>query len=345
MFNKKSKFELRKDLDKESFQRITCSFYRYCAIDNPEGLRNQLYQDLSDLKILGRVYVAEEGINAQISVPDHKWNSFKDYINTSSILKGIKLKKAVQEGLSFLKLTIKVKEEIVAYNLPKDTYDMNKVGKHLSAQEFNASIDQKDAIVVDIRNYYESEVGKFEGAITPDVDRSKELLPEVAQLLADKKDKKLHLYCTGGIRCEKASSYLLKQGFKEVYQLDGGIVQYAHDIKKENLPSKFIGKNFVFDNRLGEKVTNHIIGKCHQCEHKADSHTNCANDACHILFIQCDNCKTTYNGCCSEDCKDFAQLDIQTQKELRKDVTKTVSSSKLSSKIKPKLYQLFNYWK
>ena len=213
MFNKKSKFELRKDLDKESFQRITCSFYRYCAIDNPEGLRNQLYQDLSDLKILGRVYVAEEGINAQISVPDHKWDSFKDYINTSSILKGMKLKKAVQEGLSFLKLTIKVKEEIVAYNLPRDTYDMNKVGKHLSAQEFNASIDQKDAIVVDIRNYYESEVGKFEGAITPDVDRSKELLPEVAKLLADKKDKKLHLYCTGGIRCEKASSYLLKQGF------------------------------------------------------------------------------------------------------------------------------------
>ena len=198
MFNKKSKFELRKDLDKESFQRITCSFYRYCAIDNPEGLRNQLYQDLSDLKILGRVYVAEEGINAQISVPDHKWNSFKDYINTSSILKGIKLKKAVQEGLSFLKLTIKVKEEIVAYNLPKDTYDMNKVGKHLSAQEFNASIDQKDAIVVDIRNYYESEVGKFEGAITPDVDRSKELLPEVAQLLADKKDKNF-IYTVQGV--------------------------------------------------------------------------------------------------------------------------------------------------
>jgi UPF0176 protein len=219
------------------------------------------------------------------------------------------------------------------------------VGKHLSAKEFNTSIDQNDAIVVDMRNYYESEVGKFEGAITPDVDRSKELLPEVVKLLADKKDKKLHLYCTGGIRCEKASSYLLKQGFKEVYQLDGGIVQYTHDIKKENLPSKFIGKNFVFDNRLGEKVTDHVIGKCHQCRQKADSHTNCANDACHILFIQCEDCAKKYDQCCSNDCKDFAQLDMQTQKELRKDVTKTVSSGKLSSKIKPKLYKLFNYWK
>jgi len=345
MFNKKSKIELTKDLKKESFERITCSFYRYCEIDNPEELRDTLYQDLSDLNILGRIYVASEGINAQISIPEHKWNNFQDYISTLSFLTGIKLKKAVQEGISFIKLTIKVKEEIVAYNMPKDTYDMNKVGKHLSAKEFNQSIDDKDSIVVDIRNYYESEVGKFEGAVTPDVDRSKELLPEVAELLADKKDKKLHLYCTGGIRCEKASSYLLKQGFKEVYQLDGGIIQYAHDVKKEGLSSKFIGKNFVFDSRLGERITEDIIGKCHQCGEKADSHTNCANDACHILFIQCEACATKYSACCSTDCEDFSKLDMTTQKELRKDVTKTVSSGKLSSKIKPKLYKLFDYWK
>ena len=345
MFNKKSKIELTKDLRKESFERITCSFYRYCEIDNPEELRDTLYQDLSDLNILGRIYVASEGINAQISIPEHKWNNFQDYISTLSFLTGIKLKKAVQEGISFIKLTIKVKEEIVAYNIPKDTYDMNKVGKHLSAKEFNQSIDDKDSIVVDIRNYYESEVGKFEGAVTPDVDRSKELLPEVAELLADKKDKKLHLYCTGGIRCEKASSYLLKQGFKEVYQLDGGIIQYAHDVKKEGLSSKFIGKNFVFDSRLGERITEDIIGKCHQCGEKADSHTNCANDACHILFIQCEACATKYSACCSTDCEDFSKLDMTTQKELRKDVTKTVSSGKLSSKIKPKLYKLFDYWK
>lgn len=345
MFNKKSKIELNKDLEKESFKRITYSFYRYCEIDNPEELRDTLYQNLSDFNILGRIYVATEGINAQISIPEHKWNDFQNYINTLSFLTGIKLKKAVQEGISFIKLTIKVKEEIVAYNISKDTYDMNKVGKHLSASEFNQSLEDKDSIVVDIRNYYESEVGKFEGAITPDVDRSKELLPEIVELLADKKDKKLHLYCTGGIRCEKASSYLLKQGFKEVYQLDGGIVQYAHDVKEEGLSSKFIGKNFVFDNRLGERITEDIIGKCHQCGEKADSHTNCANDACHILFIQCEKCAIKYSACCSTDCEDFTKLDMDTQKELRKDIAKTVSSSKLSSKIKPKLYKLFNYWK
>ena len=259
MHNRKSRIELNKDLKKESFKRITCSFYRYCEINKLEELRDTLYQDLSDLNILGRIYIASEGINAQISIPEHKWNDFKDYISTLSFLTGIKLKKAVQEGISFIKLTIKVKEEIVAYNISKDTYDMKKVGKHLSASEFNQSIEDKDSIVVDIRNYYESEVGKFEGAITPDVDRSKELLPEIVKLLADKKDKKLHLYCTGGIRCEKASSYLLKQGFKEVYQLNGGIVQYAHDVKEEGLSSKFIGKNFVFDNRLGERITEDII--------------------------------------------------------------------------------------
>ena len=345
MFNKKSKIELNKDLEKESFERITCSFYRYCEINNSEELRDILYQDLSDLDILGRIYIASEGINAQISIPEHKWNDFKDYISTLSFLTGIKLKKAVQEGISFIKLTIKVKEEIVAYNISKDTYDMNNIGKHLSAKEFNQSIEDEDSIVVDIRNYYESEVGKFEGAITPDVDRSKELLPEIVKLLADKKDKKLHLYCTGGIRCEKASSYLLKQGFREVYQLDGGIIQYAHDIKKEGLSSKFIGKNFVFDHRLGERITEDIIGKCHQCGEKADSHTNCANDACHILFIQCEKCAIKYSACCSTDCEDFTKLDMDTQKELRKDIAKTVSSSKLSSKIKPKLYKLFNYWK
>lgn len=345
MFNKKSQIELKKDLEQESFKRITCSFYRYVNIVNTEEFRNRLYHKFSHLNILGRVYVANEGINAQISVPEQNWARLKDYINSENLLREVKLKKAIQEGSSFIKLKILVKNEIVAYGVHQDSYDMDHVGQHLSAKEFNKSIKQEGSIVVDMRNYYESEVGRFKNAITPDIHRSQELLPEVAELISDSKDKKVHLYCTGGIRCEKASAYLIKKGFKDVYQLDGGIIQYAHDIKKDNIPSEFIGKNFVFDDRLGEKITNDVIGQCHQCHNACDQHINCNNDACHILFIQCEDCATKYDKCCSDNCKDFKSLDIEAQKKLRKDIDKKVSSAKLSTKFRPKLYKLFNYWK
>ena len=345
MFNKKSQKELKRDLEQESFKRITCSFYRYVDIVNTEEFRNRLYQKFSHLNILGRVYVAKEGINAQISVPEQNWARLKDYIHSIDVFSDIKFKHAVEEGTSFLKLKILVRDEIVAYKVPHESYDMNKTGVHLKPVDFNHSIKEKDSILVDMRNYYESEVGRFKNAIIPDAHFSKELLPKVAEVLEGKEDKKVHLYCTGGIRCEKASSYLIKKGFKEVYQLEGGVIQYAHDIKKNNLKSEFIGKNFVFDDRMGERITNDIIAHCHQCKAPSDNHKNCKNDACHLLFIQCDKCSDKYNDCCSKDCSEFLRLDLDTQKKLRKDENKKVSSAKLSTKFRPKLYKLFNYWK
>ena len=345
MFNKKSKFELRKYLEQESFQRITCSFYKYIEVKNPEEFRNHLYKQFSHLDILGRIYVSKEGINAQISIPEHSLDQIKSYINSLKIFKDIKFKHAVEEGTSFLKLKILVRDEIVAYKVPKESYDMNKTGVHLKPVDFNNSIKEKDAIVVDMRNYYESEVGRFKNAIIPDAHFSKELLPKVAEILEGKENKKVHLYCTGGIRCEKASSYLIKKGFKEVYQLEGGIIQYAHDMKENDLKSEFIGKNFVFDNRMGERVTDDVIAQCHQCKAPSDNHKNCKNDTCHLLFIQCSKCADKYNNCCSKDCSEFLKLDLDTQKKLRKDNNKKVSSAKLSTKFRPKLYKLFNYWK
>ena len=345
MYNKKSKIELKKSLEREQFERITCSFYKYISIDNPEYLRDKLYSDLENINILGRIYVSKEGINAQISIPGHNVEDFKSYIHSIDVFSDIKFKHAVEEGTSFLKLKILVRDEIVAYKVPKESYDMNKTGVHLKPVDFNNSIKEKDAIVVDMRNYYESEVGRFKNAIIPDAHFSKELLPKVAEILEGKENKKVHLYCTGGIRCEKASSYLIKKGFKEVYQLEGGIIQYAHDMKENDLKSEFIGKNFVFDDRMGERVTNDIIGKCHQCKTPSDDHKNCKNDACHLLFIQCDECAEKYNDCCSNACNEFSQHDIETQKKLRKDENKKVSSAKLSTKFRPKLYKLFNYWK
>ncbi len=344
MYNKKSNIELKKNLERENFERFNLSFYKYCLIDNPKDLRNKLYLDLINLEIIGRIYVSEEGINAQVCVPKHNLEIFKSYIHSIDFFSDIKFKHAIEEGISFSKLKILVRNEIVAYKIPKGSYDMKKIGVHLKPIDFHRSIKQKDSVVVDMRNYYESEVGRFKNAIIPNAHFSKELLPKVAKILIGNEDKKVHLYCTGGIRCEKASSYLIKKGFKEVYQLEGGIIQYAHDMKKNDLESEFIGKNFVFDDRMGERVTSDIVGQCHQCKSPSDNHKNCKNQACHILFIQCNQCAKKYNDCCSEPCNKFLQLDLETQKKLRKDKNKKVTSAKLSSKFRPKLYKLFNYW-
>ena len=338
LYNQKNKEQLLEDLEEEKFSRITLSFYKYIDLKNLEELRHNLFIDWNKLNILGRVYLASEGINAQISVPEHNLNLFKKSIANNSALKNIPLKLAVQEGLSFLKLTIKLKDEIVAYKISKNEYDINKVGKHLDYLEYNNAIDG-GATVIDMRNYYEGEVGKFEGAVIPDVDTSMELLPEVKKLIKGQENNKILLYCTGGIRCEKASSYLIHHGFKDVNQLKGGIIQYAHDIKQNNAKSKFIGKNFVFDHRLGERITEDIISNCHQCKDPSDNHTNCVNQACHILFIQCEKCCEKYNNCCSKECSDFIQLPKEEQRKIFKK-GKTKFTAQKSNRVKPKLYDI-----
>ena len=290
------------------------------------------------MNILGRVYIASEGINAQISIPEDNIESFKYSINNNNKFKNIPFKFAIQEGISFLKLTIKIKQEIVAYKISKNEYNMKKIGKHLDYKEYNNAINN-GATIVDMRNYYEGEVGKFEGAIIPDVDTSIDLLPEVKKLLNGQENNQILLYCTGGIRCEKASSYLIHHGFKNINQLNGGIIKYANDIKKNKVESKFIGKNFVFDHRLGERITDDIISNCHQCKKPSDNHTNCINQACHILFIQCNKCLKKYNNCCSKECSDFINLPKEQQRALfiNKKVKFTAQKSK---RIKPKLNEI-----
>jgi len=339
LYNKKSRELLLSELRQESFDRITCSFYRYTQIKDPVFFRDVLYREWKELNVFGRIYIAKEGINAQFSCPEHYWDLFKTSLESHEVLKSIQLKIAVQDGESFYKLKIKIKDEIVAYGVDEGEYDMSEIGRHLSAEEFNDKLDKKSTIV-DMRNYYESEVGRFENAIVPDVDTSRELLPEVKRLLQGHEQDEVLLYCTGGIRCEKASAYLINSGFEKVSQLKGGIIQYAHDVKQQGLESKFIGKNFVFDARMGERVTNDVLGVCHQCGLPADRHLDCGNDACHILFIQCVACNEKYNGCCSHECQEFASLPIEEQRALRKDPEKVVSSARYSSRIKPKLNEI-----
>lgn len=302
----------------ETFSRQTISFYRYVGIDNPKALRDELFLAWSKLGVLGRVYVAHEGINAQISVPQPNVDAFRKLIDTSPLFSDVPFKYALEEpATSFWKLIIKVRKQIVADNLPGDAYDISNVGKHLNAREFNEAIEQ-GALVVDMRNKYESDIGHFENAITPNAQTFGDELQEVIQTLADKKQAKVLLYCTGGIRCEKASAFLKHNGFEDVSQLYGGIINYKHDLEREGLASKFKGKNFVFDGRMAEAVTNEVIGKCLHCKQPADTYDNCASDLCHALFIQCANCKQSMLGTCSQDCRALAALPLEERVKIRK---------------------------
>ena len=319
LYNTLSAEERAKLID-QAGQRLTLSFYAYAKIENPTLFRNDLFLKWNKLDALGRIYVAKEGINAQMSVPAENLEAFKETLETYDFMKGIRLNIAVEhDDHSFLKLTIKVRHKIVADGLNDDTFDVTNKGVHLNAREFNQILEDPNTIVVDFRNHYESEVGHFKGAITPDVETFRESLPIINEQLKDfKEDKNLVMYCTGGIRCEKASAYYKHQGFKNVFQLEGGIINYAKQIKEEGLESKFIGKNFVFDHRLGERITDDIIAQCHQCGTPCDTHVNCANEACHLLFIQCDSCAEKMENCCSISCVETIYLPLEEQENRRK---------------------------
>ena len=321
LYNTLSAEERAKLID-QAGQRLTLSFYAYAKIENPTQFRNDLFLKWNKLDALGRIYVATEGINAQMSVPAENLEAFRETLEKYDFMKNIRLNIAVEhDDHSFLKLTIKVRHKIVADGLNDDTFDVTNKGVHLNAREFNAILDDPNTIVVDFRNHYESEVGHFVGAITPDVETFRESLPIINEQLKDfKEDKNLVMYCTGGIRCEKASAYYKHQGFKNVFQLEGGIINYAKQIKEEGLESKFIGKNFVFDHRLGERITDDIIAQCHQCGEPCDTHVNCANEACHLLFIQCDSCAEKMENCCSTNCVETIYLPLEEQAERRKGI-------------------------
>lgn len=318
--NKYDKKTLEDFVRKESFERLTLSFYRYVRILDPAKTRDELYEVLSQIKILGRIYLAKEGINAQISVPVPEHSRLRTAIDSIPEFKGVNFNEALENNkFAFLKLAIKVRKKIVADGLDSLEYNPTLVGKHLTPIEFHEALNDPQALVIDFRNNYESEVGHFENAICPDVGTFREELPFVENLLkGEPKDRKLLLYCTGGIRCEKASAYLKQKGFQDVNQLLGGIVSYTKVIKEKGLQSKFKGKNFVFDDRLGERVTDDVLTVCYLCKKTSDRHTNCANLGCHVLFVQCEDCAAKFENCCSTDCKSIIHLPIEEQKQLRK---------------------------
>lgn len=323
LHNRKNGKELKEQLKNSSEERTTISFYKYHHILDPAKFRDDLYRLLDQLGVMGRIYVAHEGINGQISVPKENADAFRNKLYQIDFLNGIRLNIAVEDnGKSFFKLKILVRKKIVADGLNDETFDVTNCGVHVNAKEFNELSENKNTVIVDMRNHYESEVGHFKNAICPDADTFREELKITETLLKDQKDKNILMYCTGGIRCEKASAWMKHIGFKNVFQLNGGIIEYARQVKEQKLENKFIGKNFVFDERLGERISSDVISHCHQCGKPCDTHTNCKNDGCHLLFIQCESCAKEFNGCCSVECKEIIELPVEQQKEIRKGINK-----------------------
>jgi len=322
LYNTLSAKERASLLEEAGEERLTLSFYQYAKIGNPEVFRNHLFIAWDVMEVLGRIYVAHEGINAQLSVPAKRFKEFKDFLDGIYFLKNVRLNIAIEHDLkSFLKLKVKVRHKIVADGLEDETFDVTNIGVHVDAESFNELLEDPNTVLVDMRNHYESEIGHFKGAITPDVDTFRDSLDIIEKDLKDhKEDRKLVMYCTGGIRCEKASAYYKHKGFKNVFQLEGGIIEYARQVESKNLENKFLGKNFVFDHRRGERITDDVISQCHQCGEPCDTHVNCENEACHLLFIQCESCAEAMQNCCSSDCKEIIQLSYEEQKKLRQGI-------------------------
>lgn len=326
LYNTLSAEERKALIAEAGLERLTVSFYAYHQIGNPSLFRDYLFIHWNELAVLGRIYVAHEGINAQLSVPALHFEAFKSHLDSITFLENVRLNIAIeQDNFSFLKLKVKVRHKIVADGLNDASFDVTNIGVHLDAERFNDIIEDPNTVLVDMRNHYESEIGHFKNAITPDVDTFRDSLDLIEEDLREhKEDKNLVMYCTGGIRCEKASAYYKHKGFKNVFQLEGGIIEYTRQVENKGLENKFIGKNFVFDHRRSERISPDVIAHCHQCGNTCDTHVNCANEACHLLFIQCPTCANAMDDCCSDACKEVHNLSFEEQKALRKG--KTVSN-------------------
>jgi len=306
LVNRTERKILMEKVRNEPFHRKIFSFYRYVPIEDPVTFRDELYKSWISLNVLGRIYVAHEGINAQMSVPEHNWDAFHQTFEKFPYLQDITINDAVESGkYAFFKLDIRSRNRIVVDGLDDNLFQVSSIGQHLSPLEFHEMVGQKDVIVVDARNGYECDIGHFEGALLPKGKTFAKVLPEIKEALQEHKDKKILMYCTGGIRCEKASAYMKQQGFKHVFQLKGGIIRYANEIKNKNLQSKFKGSNYVFDERMAEIISEDKLGECRHCGSSHSAHSNCAQIHCHCLMIQCPACAQKFNGCCSTECMDI----------------------------------------
>ena len=276
-------------------------YYCYTEIKDPELFREDHHKLCLDLALRGRIIISKEGLNGTVSGNKEACQKYMQIVLSDKRFAHTEFKVDENDQPVFKKLHVRVKPEIVHSSL----YDINpnkKTGKYIEPCEFREILEKKDedTVVLDVRSNYEHEIGKFKNAITLDIDNFRDF-PEKVKNLKAYKNKKVITYCTGGVKCEKASAYLLEHGFKNVYQLHGGIIKYSLEEEGAN----FDGKCYVFDNRIVKevnKVNPKIISKCYITKKPCDRMVNCANPHCNKHIPMSEEGSNYYNGCCSEEC-------------------------------------------
>jgi UPF0176 protein len=271
-------------------QTVVAALYKFVNLPDCSELQAALLSFCQSQGIKGTILLAQEGINGTIAGSRQQIDTVLAFLRNDSRFADLEHKESYTEIPPFERLKIRLKPEIVTLGLP-EVNPAEKVGTYVKPEDWNDLISNPEVTVIDTRNDYEVTIGTFKGAENPQTQIFRDFPEYVQKHLDPKKHKKVAMFCTGGIRCEKASAYMLYRGFKEVYQLEGGIIHYANQIKEKGLPNKFHGKNFVFDERLGEHISTEVISKCHQCGETCDTHTNCHNVACNLLFIKCPSCR------------------------------------------------------
>lgn len=281
-------------------------YYKFVAVADHEALAREHLAYCKKLGVKGRILIAPEGINGTLSGTVEQTEAYMAMMNLMPLFKDMVYKMDEHDGHAFKKLFVRPKKELVTFRLEEDVNPNELTGTHLKPKEFYEKLKNEDVIVLDGRNHYEYDIGHFRGAIRPEVETTKEFPEWIRNNLQEFKDKPILTYCTGGIRCEKLSGFLINEGFKEVYQLDGGIVTYGKD---EDVQGRlFDGKCYVFDERISVPINRTdediVVGKCYHCGTAEDRYINCANDACHLKHICCEACEEEHDSFCSKECEE-----------------------------------------
>lgn len=281
-------------------------YYAFVPIEDPEVFADEHRSLCKSLGLKGRILVSVEGINGTVSGPIDACNAYSEALQADPRFAGMAIKKDEVPGHVFQKLFVRVKKELVTFraDLPSDPTAVT--GQHLSPAEWKERIERGDAIILDGRTDYEFDIGHFRGAIRPDVDSFREFPTWIREHLGDKRNVPILTYCTGGIRCEKLTSFMIADGFTDVYQLDGGIVTYGKDEQIKG--ALWDGLCYVFDERIAVEI-NHtedrrVVGRCIHCHAPTEWYINCANKLCNKQQLICEACETQFEHTCSVECMD-----------------------------------------
>ncbi|KAI8323184.1 Rhodanese-like protein, partial [Martensiomyces pterosporus] len=291
---------------------FTISFYSF--FDIPErtvqSMRDKIQKEwVEDLGVVGRIYICEQGINAQLSIPESNTQALRSWLESSSLFSGRipKFNWAIEHRRAFKALHVRVRP-LVAAGEALDLGTLEHEPEYLKPQDWENELreaqrsQESQPLLIDMRNSYEFRIGKFEGAVCPDVDTFREEMDAVRSMCKGKgKKEPIYMYCTGGIRCSVAGAILKSEGYENVKTLQGGVIAYGRHIREQENgqeSSLYHGKNFTFDKRLGEEVTSEVLAKCDQCGGPCDTFTNCANTSCNLLFIQCPDCAAKHDHTC-----------------------------------------------